>query len=98
MRRAVARKELKARRIARRAEPRDATIRAVPVDLVVLRRPNSRPSFCSRCVVPQGLSRGAVKTSSEYTTSIVRFWNFTASQPASTASSISRLAISRSPL
>jgi hypothetical protein len=49
-------------------------------------------------VVPNGFSRGFANSSAVYTTSTVRFWNFTASTSATLATSIKRRAIPRSPL
>ena len=49
-------------------------------------------------MVPHGVSRGTERMCSGVEISGVRFWNFTAWHPASAATSMSRLAISTSPL
>ncbi len=48
--------------------------------------------------MPHGVSRGTSRMCSGVAISGVRFWNFTAWAPDSTATSMSRLAISTSPL
>ncbi len=48
--------------------------------------------------MPHGVSRGTSRMCSGVAISGVRFWNFTACAPHSTATSMSRFAISTSPL
>ena len=80
------------------SKPANTLSAAMLIDQHVFVKPELQTALQVTIRRTKGLSRGLANSSAEYTTSMLRFWNFTASQPAATATSMSRFAISISPL